>query len=158
MRKLLPYHNPKTQIFASAAGVLYLHDRERNYFVEQDHVYGQIVQRIGGPQFEYWLVAGNGDNCLLTHRINADMNQNIARTIHSLTWNNVDSQGIAKSWCLAFQNEEDYEPFIAVLTKALWETAHQYPWEKAKVCAFSNLTYVEVSPDRYSRLTNKCTR
>lgn len=127
-----PYVDAQMTTFVSAFATLYLYEQDTNMFIEQQPVVAQIVQRHGGPQFEYYLLAADGDKIPIAHEIKCDMNQNIARNIRSLTWNYIHD-GVPQSWCLVFEDREEYSTFVSFLVRALWENTNQSSWDKIKV-------------------------
>ncbi|KAI0699460.1 VID27 cytoplasmic protein [Cytidiella melzeri] len=126
-----PHIDPGIQTYTGAVAMLHRHDYEQGRFVQEHAVFAQIVRLVNSPPFEYYLMAANGEHVFLSHQITSDMNQNIARSIKSLTWNHI-SDGIGESWCLEFYADEDFKNVIEGLTIALWEHGNQFSWAKAK--------------------------
>ena len=120
---------------AAAPAKLHLWKREGGYFVHQDDVIAQIVQLPNAGPFDYWLLATAEDaRRVLVHKISTDMNERWSTKLNSMTWNHLSESGFQSSWCLVLASAEEYEDFKYNFTKALWETANGYSWEKAKVC------------------------
>ncbi|CAL1700728.1 unnamed protein product [Somion occarium] len=117
----------------SAPATLHLWQKVGGFFVPQENVTARIVQMPNAGPYDYWLLATADDGRrVLAHKISSDMNERWAGKIISMTWNHMSDSGFQSSWCLMFTEPTDYEDFKAAYTRALWETANQYPWEKAK--------------------------
>lgn len=135
----------------AAPAKLHLWKREGGFFVHQDDVIAQIVQMPNAGPYDYWLLATAEDaRRVLVHKVSSDMNERWSTKLSSMTWNHLSDSGYQSSWCLVFSGPEEFEQFKYAFTRALWETANEYSWEKAKVllyclCPSVNLTH---SPTR----------
>ncbi|EPQ59431.1 VID27-domain-containing protein [Gloeophyllum trabeum ATCC 11539] len=89
----------------------------------------RIVQR---SQFDYFLVAASDKSQVLAHKIVPEINQRWSRKVNSLTWNAVSESGAQSSYCFRFLTVDAYERFSAAFTRALWESLHQFSWDKMK--------------------------
>ncbi|KAK7695867.1 hypothetical protein QCA50_000505 [Cerrena zonata] len=117
----------------AAPAKLHLWKREGGFFVHQDDVIAQIVQMPNAGPFDYWLLATAEDaRRVLSHKISSDMNERWATKLSSMTWNHLSDSGFQSSWCLMFSGADEFEQFKYAFTRALWETANEYSWEKAK--------------------------
>ena len=116
---------------------LHLWDREKEYFVKQSDGRAAIVglptnSKTNG--YEYWMIArSEGNDVVLWHKIDPDMNQRWSTKVWSLTWNHMNEKGVQTSWCFRFLAQESYAIFQEQFTRALWETLHQVPWSTSKV-------------------------
>ncbi|KDQ64569.1 hypothetical protein JAAARDRAFT_28213 [Jaapia argillacea MUCL 33604] len=117
-------------VIAEAEAQLYLWDLQEEGFMKQADVVARIVHRPNAG-FEYLLTASNEDGQLLMHKITSDMNQRWSHKMQSLTWNYL-SENRQSSWCVRIEDAEAFEGFGNAFTRVLWETLHQYPWDKMK--------------------------
>lgn len=84
---------------------------------------------------EYWLCAADeAGNTVLADRMTGDMMVRWASQISALTWSSMSAEGRMSCWCFRFATGEAYASFRAQFVVRMWETMHQTPWEKAKVC------------------------
>ncbi|KAI0774253.1 VID27 cytoplasmic protein [Fomes fomentarius] len=111
---------------------LYLWDKDASNFIKQGDVVARVARNLSGGQYDFWLIASTDERQVLAHRISSEMNQRMAPSVFSFTWNNVSDSGQANSWCLRFESEEAFEEFRRAFTRALWEGLNHLPWEKAK--------------------------
>lgn len=119
-------------LFAEQAE-LYLWDKDASNFIKQGDVVARVARNLSGGQYDFWLIASTDEGQVLAHRISSEMNQRMAPSVFSFTWNNVSDSGQANSWCLRFESEEAFEEFRRAFSRALWEGLNHLPWEKAKV-------------------------
>jgi hypothetical protein len=119
---------------------LYYWDTQTEGFRNDGIVFARLVQQAtnsgANSEFTYWLTASNDHGIILAHRIKSDMNQRFSGRMLSLTWNHMGEEGGSQpsSWLLRFSNVEEYKKVVEVFTRCLWETLHQVPWGKIKVC------------------------
>lgn len=127
---------PNMEVLASKEAVLYLWDPNTEVFENQGIVTAQISRQTG-TKFSYWLTASTSSGGLLYHQISSEMNQRWSHKIFSLTWNHLEDDGTQRSWLFKLHNQEDFADILAMFTHCLWETLHQTPWGKIKVCHMS---------------------
>ena len=120
-------------IFSEIAELNLWHIEEQT-FLKQGDVVARVAQDVAAGPYAWWLVALDGEGKeALRHRISSDMNQRLATRVLSFTRNYVRADGEWESWCLRFESEELYAQFTRAITRALWESANELPWAKAKV-------------------------
>ncbi|KAI9001032.1 VID27 cytoplasmic protein [Trametes punicea] len=123
---------PEMPSLATEPAELHLWDKEQGMFTKQADVTARVARNPTGGQFDYWLLASTDEGQVLAHRISSEMNQRLSSRVLSITWNNIDDNGNAYSWCLRFLSEESFDNFQRAFTRAMWETQNQWPWEKTK--------------------------
>lgn len=101
-------------------------------FENQGIVQAQIAQRTG--TYDFFMVALVDGDAVLCHQINSGMNPRNTAHMSALTWNHIPfaGDGDFSSWLFQFEAPEAYDAFTKAFTKALWETLHKSPWQKAK--------------------------
>jgi len=112
---------------------LYFWDMEADGFRNDGIVMARITKQ-NNANYVYWLTASNDQGMILAHRITSDMNQRFSHRMRSLTWNYMGENNSQSSWLFRFAEEQDFASAVQVFTQCLWETLHQIPWGKAKVC------------------------
>jgi hypothetical protein len=127
-------------IVCSQGAELYRWDLATQTFIKpepeeygEQRTYAAEILKRNCPGFEYWLMVSSVDGPFLAHKILPSMNQRWSSTMNSFTWNHLGEDGKQSSWCLRFLSEEAYVTVLSTFTQALWETLHQYSWEKLKV-------------------------
>jgi len=111
---------------------LYFWDVHEDGFRNDGIVTAKIAKQ-NNAHYVYWLTASN-DGIILAHRITSDMNQRFSHKMRSLTWNHMGENNTQSSWLFRFAEEQDFASVVQIFTQCQWETLHQIPWGKAKVC------------------------
>ncbi|KAF4575034.1 hypothetical protein EYR36_006390 [Pleurotus pulmonarius] len=106
-----------------------------NTDTENFEPWGDAVARIAqhpDDQYSFYLAATLDDARFIGHKVSTDMNQKYSKKIFTVTWNNIDSDGLQTSWVLQFQNLEDFEAFQKLLGQCMWESLNHLPYAKVK--------------------------
>ncbi|KAI0375618.1 VID27 cytoplasmic protein [Pilatotrama ljubarskyi] len=138
-KKPVASSDPDMPSLATETAELHLWDKDQGVFAKQADVTARVAHNRKGGPYDYWLIASTDEGQVLAHKISSEMNQRWSSRVLSLTWNNVNADGVGNSWCLRFTSEEAFNEFQRAFTRAMWETMNQYPWEKAK---FEEQSYV----------------
>jgi hypothetical protein len=121
---------------------LYFWDMEADGFRNDGIVMARITKQ-NNANYVYWLTASNDQGMILAHRITSDMNQRFSHKMRSLTWNHMGENDSQSSWLFRFAEEQDFASAVQIFTQCLWETLHQIPWGKAKVCTLFWIIFVK---------------
>ncbi|KAG8684342.1 hypothetical protein FRC09_015446, partial [Ceratobasidium sp. 395] len=109
---------------------LYLWESEPSeQFAFQADVRASIVEN---DEFEYYLVAIEGDTYWLAHPITADLNGRWSKNLLSFTWSHLSQEGVASSWCFRFPDVGAFQHFQNTYAQCVYEAAHKVSWAKAK--------------------------
>ncbi|KAH9943458.1 VID27 cytoplasmic protein [Epithele typhae] len=140
LHALAAHEDPSMPSIFSGVAELHLWDPEQSTYEKEADVVVRIAQNTARGQYYYQLVAlDEHQRPLVAQDVTTDMNARLAARVLSFTWNQQDSNGIGKSWCVRFEEEEPYKEFTAAFARALWEGGNQLPWAKAK---FEDQNYV----------------
>ncbi|KAG8705137.1 hypothetical protein FRC08_001823 [Ceratobasidium sp. 394] len=109
---------------------LYLWESEPlEQFAFQASIRASIVEN---DEFDYYLVAIEGDTYWLAHPITPDLNGRWSKNLLSFTWSHLSQEGVASSWCFRFPDVGAFQRFQGEYARCVWESAHKMSWAKAK--------------------------
>lgn len=125
----------------SKSAELHFWNNEESRFEKEADATAQIV-KPHADRYQYWLSAFSEEGQTLAHQLSSDLNARWSKKVSGLTWNYMSQQGTQRSWCLIFQNEEDFSEFQEAYSTCLYESLNEISWAKAKVSHYHMYSYL----------------